>query len=101
MTATMTQTLQINSGLLGKRSLASFIGQFNGDLAEFRTMMSRYARHGGPDHIRNVVALAEGKGMVRLQGGVLFDQMEALRDNVAVLRKHGLHSDVFTKIGEK
>lgn len=98
MTATMAQTMQINSGILGDKSLASFIGRFNGSLDEFRIMMQRYAQHGSLDHILNIVALAEDSNAVRLHGGVLFDQMEALRDNVAVLRKHGIHSDSFKKI---
>lgn len=99
MTATMAQTMQMNSGLIGDRSLLVFNGTFPGTIEDFRKKMIEKSRHGSNQQVLNVVALANGNNVVRMHAGVLFDQPETLRENVLELERLGVQSDIFREIG--
>jgi hypothetical protein len=100
MTASMAQTLQLNTGVLGSRSTLTFYGRYRGPLARLRTHLLGTARFGAAEQLLNVIALADDGDAVRIYGGVLFDQPETLREHVAALQRLGIDADVFARAPE-
>lgn len=98
MTATMAQTMQANAGMMGDNSVAVFNGRFDGNIKQFGDRLQRHARNSDNNRVLNVVSLARGDDSLRLHGGVIFDQIQTLRENISLLESLGVHSDIFAEI---
>lgn len=101
VTGDTAQTFQMNQNLFGGRQLVVFNGLRPGTLQDFANVVVPFARRGDADQIVNVVAVAEYEEGVRIHGGVLFDQNEALMENVAHLQQLGIKSPLFNKVQEE
>lgn len=90
--------IQGRNGVVGQCSMMAFIGRIRGDKEVLKRRLEGCARFGDDRQVLNVISLIPRPWGYDLNGAVLFDQDEALKENAQALLDLGIQSDTLSSV---